>query len=169
MIQNELDQWYYIGTNKRHKSVIFFDEVEMGDNNIFYPNCVIGIPGFIRKSDSFEGKVKIGNNNWFGCNVSIMVGKSGFTQIGDDNLIMNYVNIGHNVTIGNTNEIGVNSVIAGWVEIGNKNKIKLSVSVRNRKIIGSNCLIGMGAVVVKNVDNNTVVYGNPAKVIDKKQ
>lgn len=168
MEENEIDQWYFVRTNKIHKSVIFFNDVEMGENNIFYPNCIVGIPGFIRQSDSFEGKIKIGNNNWFGCNVSIMSGENGVTEIGDDNLVMNYVNIGHNVKIGNHNEIGVGSIIAGWAEIGNKNKIKLSVCVRNRKIVGDNCLIGMGAVVVKNVDDNTVVYGNPAKPIEKK-
>lgn len=166
-MENEQDQWYYVGTNKIHKSVIFFGNIDMGENNIFYPNCVIGIPGFIRKSEGFSGSVKIGDNNWFGCNTSIMTGKNGVTKIGNNNLIMNYVNIGHNSIIGDDNEIGVNSVISGWVEIGNKNKIKISVSVRNRKKIGDNCLIGMGGVVVKNVENNSVVYGNPAKLIKK--
>jgi acyl-[acyl carrier protein]--UDP-N-acetylglucosamine O-acyltransferase len=168
MLDNDLDQWYFMGTNKIHKSVAFFGEIEMGENNIFYPNCVIGIPGFIRKSGLFEGKVTIGDDNWFGCNVSVMIGKSGETKIGNNNLIMNYVNIGHNVSIGDNNEIGVNSVIAGWAEVGNKNKIKLSVSVRNRKIIGNNCLIGMGSVVVKDVQDDCIIYGNPAKVREKK-
>lgn len=29
--------------------------------------------------------------------------------------------------------------------------------------VGDNTIVGIGAVVVKNVDNNVVVVGNPAK------
>ena len=29
--------------------------------------------------------------------------------------------------------------------------------------IGDNVIIGAGSVVIKNVDNNKIVYGNPAK------
>ena len=94
-----------------------------------------------------------------------MCGVSGTTQIGSNNLIMNYVNIGHDVSIGDDNEIGVSSILAGWSQIGNKNKIKLNVSVRNRIIIGNNNIIGMGSNVVVNVDNNTVSYGNPNKIV----
>jgi UDP-3-O-[3-hydroxymyristoyl] glucosamine N-acyltransferase len=76
---------------------------------------------------------------------------------------MNYVNIGHNTIIGDKNEIGAGTIIAGWVEVGDLNKIKMSVTIRNRKKISNNCLIGMGSVVVKNVDDNSVIYGNPAE------
>lgn len=159
-----MEEWYYVGTNKIHRTVIIFDCVKLGENNIFYPHCVIGIPGFIRSVNDFNGKVEIGNNNWFGCYSTIMIGKNGITEIGDNNLFMNYTNIGHNSSIGNNNEVGANSVIAGWSKIGDNNKIKISTSIRNRKVIGDNNLIGMGSVIVKDVENNSVIYGNPGRI-----
>ena len=34
-------------------------------------------------------------------------------------------------------------------------------------IIGNSCIIGAGSVITKNVESNSIVAGNPAKVIDK--
>lgn len=52
-----------------------------------------------------------------------------------------------NITIGNNVHIGVNALIMPGVHIGN------------------NCIIGAGAVVTKDIPNNTVVVGVPAKRI----
>lgn len=51
------------------------------------------------------------------------------------------------IKVGNNVFIGVNSIILPGITIGN------------------NVIIGAGSVVTKNVDSNTVVAGNPAKVI----
>lgn len=40
--------------------------------------------------------------------------------------------------------------------------------IRNQTHIGENSLVGMGAVVIKDVEENDVVAGVPAKVIRKK-
>ena len=161
-----MHEWYFIGTNKIHKSVTLGENVVLGENNVIYPNVVIGLPGFIRDSESATGKVIIGNNNWLGCNVSVMVGATGDTIIGNDNLIMNYVNIGHNTKIGNGNEIGAGTIVPGWVEIGNNNKIKLHCTFRNRKKISNGIIVGMGSNIVTSfMEDNILVYGNPAKKI----
>lgn len=161
---NNLDDWYFIGTNKIHKTALIGDNVELGNNNIINPYSVIGIPGFIRDCDFFKGYIKIGDNNLIGTNVSIMSGSEGLTTIGNNNLIMNYVNIGHNSIIGSNNEIGVKCIIAGWAKVGDNNKIKLSVTIRNRKIIGDNNIIGMCSNVNKDFNgDNWLIYGNPAK------
>ena len=90
--------------NKIHSSAIIGDNVELGNNNMIYPLAILGMPGFIRDSESASGKIIIGDNNKIGNNVSIMVGQEENTIIGNNNLIMNYVNIGHDVTIGNVAE-----------------------------------------------------------------
>ena len=51
--------------------------------------------------------------------------------------------------IGNNVEIGSNSVIIGNI------------------VIGDNVIVGAGSVVIKNVEDNCIVAGNPAKVIRK--
>jgi acetyltransferase-like isoleucine patch superfamily enzyme len=39
----------------------------------------------------------------------------------------------------------------------------LGVTIRNRKTVGKNATVGMGAVVVANVEAESIVVGNPAK------
>lgn len=153
--------------NKIHVTAIIGDNVELGENNTIYPYAVIGPPGFIRDSDSSTGRISIGSGNKIGAHVAIMSGQNGLTEIGDNNLIMNYVNIGHDVIIGSNNEIGAGTVIAGWVEIGDSNKIKIRCTIRNRKKLGNHNIIGMCSSITKDFksDRGWLIYGNPAKQI----
>jgi acyl-[acyl carrier protein]--UDP-N-acetylglucosamine O-acyltransferase len=153
--------------NKIHVTAIIGDNVELGKNNTIYPYSVIGVPGFIRDAENSTGKVKIGNNNKIGTHTAIMVGQDGTTEIGDNNLIMNYVNIGHDTIIGSDNEIGAGTVIAGWVKIGDCNKIKIRCTIRNRKKITNGNIIGMCSNITKDFesDRGWLIYGNPAKQI----
>ena len=47
--------------------------------------------------------------------------------------------------------------------IGDNNFFGINCSVKQHLTIGSNCVIGMGAVVIHDVPDNTTVKGNPAK------
>jgi UDP-3-O-[3-hydroxymyristoyl] glucosamine N-acyltransferase len=78
---------------------------------------------------------------------------------------MNYVNVGHHVEIGNQNEIGARSLIAGYVTIGDSNKIKLNCTIRNRKSIGSDNIIGMCSNVVSDLGSKSLYFGNPCKKV----
>lgn len=154
-----------IDGNYIHKTAIIGENTKLGKNNVIMPYVVIGQPGFIRDMDEPEGRIEIGDDNWIGCHAIIMAGKEGVTSIGDNNMIMNYVNIGHNVIVGNHNEIGAKTIFCGFVKIGDRNSIKVSVSVRNRIKIGNHNLIGMGGVVINDISNHKKLYGNPAKII----
>jgi UDP-N-acetylglucosamine acyltransferase len=155
--------------NKIHVTAIIGDNVELGKNNTIYPYAVIGLPGFIRDANNATGRVRIGNNNKIGAHTSIMVGQEGITDIGDNNMLMNYVNIGHDAIIGNSNEIGAGTVIAGWVKIGNNNMIKIRCTIRNRKIIGNDNIIGMCSNITKDFNmEGWLIYGTPAKQIKLK-
>ena len=80
-------------------------------------------------------------------------------------MIMAHSHIGHDAKIGNNTEICSNVTIGGYAEIGDGAKIKLSATVRNRKKVGKNSLVGLGAAVVKDVLENWVVAGVPAKFL----
>lgn len=138
--------------------------VIIDDDNYIGSHVIIGTPGNIREADDFEGRVYIGKNNIINDHTLIKIGKEGNTIIGDNNIIMNFVNIGHNTIMGHDNEIGAGTIICGHVKIGNENKIKVHCSIRNRIEIGNKTIIGMGSNVIKSVPDNFTTFGNPIKL-----
>lgn len=157
----------YINTNLNyvHETAIIGNNVKMGKGNIIMPYAVIGETGFIRDSDNSKGTVVIGDNNKIGCHACIMSGELGMTVIGNDNMIMNYANIGHDVSIGNKCEIGPGVIIGGFSSIDDEIKIKIGALIRNRINIGKESVIGMGSVIVKHIAEFQVVVGNPGRCV----
>lgn len=81
-------------------------------------------------------------------------------------------------TVINAKSIGENFEFRNGLTIGNKNNdnsllpiignnviVGANVCIIGEITIGDNVIIGAGAVVVKDVPNNVIVAGNPAKVI----
>lgn len=153
-------------SNKIHSTAIIHDCVEMGENNTIGAYAVIGGDGEIRGTELFEGKVIIGSNNRISELVTIQrPSTSGaVTQIGDGNIIMAHSHIGHDAKIGSHCELSTGTIIGGYATIKDGAKLKLNVTIRNRKTIGSGAIIGMGAVVVKDVPSGETHVGNPAKI-----
>ncbi|ALJ00978.1 serine acetyltransferase [Rufibacter tibetensis] len=67
--------------------------------------------------------------------------------------------IRHSTTIGNSKAEGASPVIGNNVEIGS------NVCIIGNINIGDNVVIGAGSIVVKSLPSNSVVVGNPAKVL----
>ena len=55
--------------------------------------------------------------------------------------------------------------ILGNVKIGDFSYVGANVTIRQRVKVGKNVTIGAGAVVVKDVKNNDIVAGVPARSI----
>lgn len=159
--------WINIDGNNIHKTAIIHPNVKLGTGNTIGAYCVIGSNGEIRgvKQSDFKGHVVIGNNNVISEFVSIQrpLKQGDYTSIGNNNLIMAHVHLGHDVKVYDDTEICTSSVIGGYCIISFRAKIKLHCVIRNRVTIGSDAVVGMGSVVTKNVMQNSVVYGNPAK------
>lgn len=154
-------------SNIIHPTAIIYDNVELGKSNTIGPYTVIGSNGEMRnvKQEDFRGKVIIGNNNVISEFVSIQrpLKEGCITKVGDNNIIMAHSHIGHDAQVGNNTEICSGTIIGGYAEVADEVKLKLGVTVRNRCKVGGGSLIGMGGVVVKNIGENEVCYGNPAK------
>ncbi|MBP6054926.1 MAG: serine acetyltransferase [Cytophagaceae bacterium] len=70
----------------------------------------------------------------------------------------------HQVTIGSQREISLNS---GSPIIGNNVVIFPNVVIVGNIFIGDNSVIGAGSIVTKSMPKNSVIAGNPAKVLRK--
>ena len=73
--------------------------------------------------------------------------------------------IGHNAIIGEHSQISSYSVVAGHASIGRKCFVGILAGIRDRVKVGNECIVSMGAVVLKDVPAKKVAIGNPARVI----
>jgi sugar O-acyltransferase (sialic acid O-acetyltransferase NeuD family) len=105
------------------------------------------------------------------------------SRIGHGTVIFQNVTITSNVSIGNHILVLPNSVIShddvindytclaggvcisGGVNIGKSCYLGTNCSVIGSVTIGNYCLVGMGSVVLSDVPENTVIAGNPARVL----
>jgi sugar O-acyltransferase (sialic acid O-acetyltransferase NeuD family) len=83
-------------------------------------------------------------------------------DVGSHVIILPNTVLSHGVTIGAYTSVAGGATICGEVQIGSACYIGAGVSIRERLKIGEGSLIGMGSVVIRDVAENAVVYGNPA-------
>lgn len=87
--------------------------------------------------------------------------------IGNNVLIEGGVNIGYDAVIGSHSLVNSMAFIGGYTWIGERVYIAPGALLRDRISVGDDAIVGMGAVVVRNVAAEAVVAGNPAKEIGK--
>jgi|TARA_R100000234_G_C4998059_1_gene178926 UDP-3-O-[3-hydroxymyristoyl] glucosamine N-acyltransferase len=111
------------------------------------------------------GGVIIGNNVRIGSYTCIDRGNMRDTVVCDNVKIDNLVHVAHNVKIGKNTMVVAGAVICGSVEIGESCFIGANSTIRQHLKVGNNSIVGMGSVVTKNIPNNEVWAGNPARKI----
>lgn len=162
-----------IGDNTRIMGNVWIgDGVEIGSNVIVQAGCVLGAEGFGYNRDNDKkaiqfphmGGVIIEDNVELGANTCIDSGTIGPTIISNGAKIDNLVHIGHNVIVGQGVYIAAQTSIAGSSVIGNYTEIWTGVNIADGLTIGDNCFVGMGSVVIKNIESNKKCFGNPAKI-----
>lgn len=156
--------------------VRIYDDVVMGHDCVIKAGAVLGGAGFGYERDEEGNKFRfpqigqliMGDYVEVGSNTCIDRGALADTMIGDYSKINNLCHIAHN------NKIGRNVTITGCVNISGSNVIDDNVwiapnaSVKGWIHVGEGAVVGMAAVVVKDIPAHETWVGNPARKLEKK-
>ena len=93
---------------------------------------------------------------------------SNSVSIGKGTFINAKTIIGHDSKVGDFCEICPSVNIAGHIEIGDYTFIGTGVIIYPKVKIGRNVSVTAGSVIRKNVPDNSIVHGNPSKIIGRK-
>ena len=90
-----------------------------------------------------------------------------YVSVGNHCIINTGASLDHDVKVGDFVHIAPHCTICGESEVGDGTWLGAGTTVIQGLHIGKNCFIGAGSVVVKDIPDNSLCYGNPAKVIRK--
>jgi UDP-3-O-[3-hydroxymyristoyl] glucosamine N-acyltransferase len=150
---------------------VLHSDVQIGEECVIDPGCVLGVDGFSfergpdgRQVDfpHFAGVV-IGDDVRIGAQCCVDRGTLEDTVIEDGVRIDNHSQISHNCRVETRSVLCGFVVLGGSVTIGHDAWISPHVVIRNQISIGPRAVVGLGAVVMKDVAADDNVLGNPAR------
>lgn len=171
-------------TVKIYPGVIIGDNVKIGEYSVIRPGttisnnteigsfATIGAEGFqiIKDYDGIPyhvkhaGGVEIGENCYIGNHVNICNGLfREKTFIGNNVMIDNLIHVAHNCRICDKSVVTAGTILCGSSALMEGSWIGTNSTVLNQVVVGENSVVGIGSVVTRNVTNNSIVYGVPAK------
>ncbi|MHC1682481.1 MAG: DapH/DapD/GlmU-related protein [Clostridiaceae bacterium] len=168
----------YISTNEQNlivgENVVFSQQtifngdgsVVIGDNVMFGYYLAPHFYGFheLIQARTKESSIKIGNNTKLSNDITLISVKS--IEVGENCLIGDRVTIydfdGHELNpLERTNSEGK----SGAIIIGNNVWIGSMVTILKGVSIGENSIVGANSVVTNNIPKNSIVVGNPARIV----
>lgn len=142
-----------------------------------HPTAVIGCNGFgyVRDGDyaliemPHAGRVVINEDVTVRAYVTIDRGTVGDTVIDKGTRIDHHSHIAHNAQIGKHNTLANGCIIEGSCIVGDYNQFGAGVIVQTKVKIGSYCILGSGSVITKDVEDYSVIVGNPGRLLRKNE
>jgi UDP-N-acetylglucosamine acyltransferase len=126
----------------------------IGEDNLFYPYSTVGVAPQDLKYKGEVSETRIGRRNKIREFVTIHRGTEGggmVTRIGDDNLLMAYVHVAHDVQVGNGVVLGNAVTLGGHAIVGDSAWIGASSGVHQFCRIGRNAIVGGYSVITQDV------------------
>ena len=161
------------------------DEVEIGDGSVIGPHAVIekwtslgkecrvyqfASVGAAPQDLKFKGErsyTVIGDRTTIreGATIHRATGEGNETRIGNDCLLMAYIHVAHNCTLGNHVIMSNLASCAGHATVEDRVVIGGMAGVHQFVKIGRNAMVGGMSKLVQDVVPYTIVDGHPAKVV----
>lgn len=146
--------------------VIVKGPTRIGKNNRIYQFSSVGEDTPDLKYQGEPTRLVIGDNNVIREGVTIHRGTvqdRNETTIGNNNLLMAYVHVGHDSVIGDHCILVNNASLAGHVHVGDWAILSGYVLVHQFCHIGAHSFAGMGTAIGKDVPAYVMVFGSPAE------
>ena len=154
------------GTTIAQGSCIY-GKTTIGKNNKIFSHAVIGSIPQDLKFDGEDVELIIGDNNTireFTLFNPGTKGGGGKTIIGNNNLFMGYVHLGHDVIIGNNCILANAATLAGHVELGNHVVIGGMTPVHQFVHIGDYAMVGGASALAQDIPPFCMAEGNRASL-----
>ena len=87
------------------------------------------------------------------------------TRIGSNLILNTAASIDHECSIGNGVHVAPGARLSGLVTIGDATWIGVGSIIRESVHVGNNVLVGAGSLVLKNIPDDMVAYGSPARIV----
>lgn len=146
--------------------VVIKGPTKIGKNNHIYQFSTIGEDTPDLKYRGEVTTLTVGDNNVFREGVTVHRGTAqdrGDTLIGNHNLFMAYVHIGHDSVIGDHCILVNNAALAGHVVVGDWAILSGYTLVHQYCHVGAHSFTGMGTAVGKDIPAYVMVTGAPAE------
>lgn len=158
-----------------HAGVHLYTGVRLGRKVTVHSGTVIGADGFGYERDAdgalvqipHVGGVVIEDEVQIGANAAIDRGSIEDTWIGRGACIDNLVHVAHNVRIGAGAAVIAHAMVAGSVTLGARSWIAPTACLRDGIVVGDDAVVGLGAVVTRDVPSGETVIGGPARTLDE--
>ncbi len=170
----EVGPWSIIGPDVEIDSgtviashVIVKESTRIGKNNKIYQFSSIGEDTADMKYQGEKTWLELGDNNIIREGVTLHRGTvqdRGKTTIGNNNLLMAYVHVGHDSVIGDHTVLVNNVALAGHVKVDDWAILGGYTLIHQYTRVGAHCFCGMGTAVGKDVPAYMMITGNPAAV-----
>ena len=140
----------------------------LGKHNEVWPGAVLGGPPQDRKYKGERSYLRIGDDNVIREFVTLhrASGEECATVVGNDNYLMAYCHLGHNVTVGSHVTMANGVGVSGHVTIEDLANIGGLTGVHQFVRIGKVAMVGGMSRIVRDVPPFMLTEGNPANVRD---
>ena len=144
-----------IGAGTRLMANVYLEgPTTIGEDNVFYPYSTVGVAPQDLKYKGEASATRIGRRNRIREFVTIHRGTEGggmLTRIGDDNLLMAYVHIAHDVQVGNGAVLGHGATLGGHVTVGDQANVGAFSGVHQYCRVGRSAIVGGYSVITQDV------------------
>ena len=147
--------------------------IAIGDNWVRHlvMEKLMNIVPHIKFASTIHPSAQIAKHVKIGKGVVIMAGAiiNSESVIEDFVIVNTKASIDHDGLLKSFSSVAPGVTLGGNVTVGNYAAVSIGATVKHNISIGNHAVIGAGAVLLKNCDDNAMMYGVPAKEIRKRE